>query len=146
MPLSENLSFFSEHTAATWSQTQPKNLDFDSDKWKCSKTFSRQVKGFLNTFEPKTQTQSFKRTFSGRDGQRQQQPTQCGRLLKPFSSCCRQKSFGKVNRQNVYSPNLRHQRTASMTPENWWWASVLLLVFIFSLPSSLMCRLWLLLL
>lgn len=43
-------------------------------------------------------------------------------------------------------PNLRHQRTASMTTENWWWASVLLLVFIFFLPCSLMCRLWLVLL
>lgn len=107
-------------------------------------SFHVRSKGFLNKSKLKAQTQSFNRTFSCRDGQ--QQPTQCGRLLQPFSSCCRQKSFKKVNRQNVYSPNLRHQRTASMTPENWWWASVLLLVFLFSLPCSLMCRLWLVLL
>lgn len=100
--------------------------------------------GFLNKSQLKTKIHRLNKTLSCRD--RQQQPTHCGRLLKPFFFMLQTEIILRVNRQNVYLPNLRHQRTASMTPENWWWASILGLVSTLFLSSSLMYRLWLVLL
>lgn len=51
------------------------------------------------------------------------------------SAYCRQKPFFLREQTECFFffslPNLKHQRAASMSPENWWWASVLLLLFIF---------------
>lgn len=38
--------------------------------------------------------------------------------------------------RSLLSPNLKHQRAASMSPKNWWWATVLSLL---SLPCSPVC-------